>query len=327
MKTLIRDVCRRARAIPLADRVVQKFIRAWFHAPSEHDVALDDIFQRRYAFPFPPTHYYSPLPDIAAVKRNLRRWYKQSETPGMDWNLPGQLKLASELERFVTEAQSLPPFSKVTAGGFGPGYGEVEAYLLYMMLRHFKPARFIEVGSGVSTFYALTALRVNQEKDGIASKVTCIEPYPNDTLRELAHSNAVDLQDREVQDVELATFQALSANDVLFIDSSHVSKKDSDVDFLYLEVLPRLGRGVIVHIHDIPLPMPGIPLEHSLFDMTLFWNETALVKAFLMFNSAFQVIQCQSQLHYVKPEVVKRLAPVYDSKTHFPASLWLRRIA
>jgi hypothetical protein len=83
----------------------------------------------------------------------------------------------------------------------------------------------------------------------------------------------------------------------------------------------------VIHIHDMPFPMPAIPLEHPLFDTYLFWNEAALVKAFLLFNSAFQVIQCQSQLHQVKPEVLKKLVPIYDSKTHFPSSLWLSRLA
>jgi hypothetical protein len=307
IRQLLARVYRKARTIPLANRIVDKFFREY------------------YRLPFPPTHYYSPLPDLPSVKRNLSRWYKQSQSPGIDWNLPGQFRLAEHLAPYAGETQSLPHFAQVTLDGYGPGYGEVEAHLLYMILRHFKPTQYIEVGSGVSTFYALSALRANRERDGVNSNMTCIEPYPNQKLRKLATGHGVRLRECEVQDSGLGVFQELSANDVLFIDSSHVSKKDSDVEFLYLEVLPRLQNGVVLHIHDMPFPMPAIPLEHPLFETYLFWNEAALVKAFLLFNSAFQVIQCQSQLHHVKPEVLKKLVPIYDPKTHFPSSLWLSR--
>ena len=158
--------------------------------------------------------------------------------------------------------------------------------------------------------------------------MTCVDPYPSDKLRELVSERHIQLRACEVQDIEFSLFQELSANDVLFIDSSHVSKKDSDVDFLYLEVMPRLREGVVVQIHDMPFPMPAIPQAHPLFDTYLFWNEAALVKAFLLFNAAFQVTMCQSYLHHTKPEVLKRLAPVYDPKDakELPASLWLRKV-
>lgn len=300
--------------------------RAYLKARTIPDRLICKLFQFWYKFPFPPTHYYSPLPDLLSVKRNLSRWYKQSESPGIDWNLLGQFKLAEDLAQYAGETQSLPTFARVTLDGYGPGYGEVEAHLLYMILRYFKPAKCIEVGSGVSTFYTLSALAANRVREGVNSNMICIEPYPNDKLRELVAGHSVRLRECDVQDSGLDTFQELSANDVLFIDSSHVSKKDSDVEFLYLEVLPRLRNGVVIHIHDMPFPMPAIPLEHPLFDTYLFWNESALVKAFLLFNSAFQVILCQSQLHHVKPEVLKNLVPIYDSKTHFPSSLWLRKV-
>jgi predicted O-methyltransferase YrrM len=304
IRRLFARVCREARTTPLVNRVVDK------------------VFQEYYQLPFPPTHYYSPLPDLPSVKRNLSRWYKQSDSPGIDWNLEGQFKLAEDLAAYAGETQLLPHFAQVTQDGYGQGHGEVEAHLLYMILRHFKPAQCIEVGSGVSTFYSLNALRANRERDGVNSNMTCIEPYPNSKLRELVTGHRVRLRECEVQDIELAAFGELSANDVLFIDSSHASKKDSDVEFLYLEVLPRLRNGVVIHIHDMPFPMPAIPLEHPLFDTYLFWNEA---EAFLLFNSAFQVIQCQSQLHQVKPELLKKLLPIYDPKAHFPSSLWLSR--
>jgi predicted O-methyltransferase YrrM len=284
------------------------------------------LFEIWYDLPFPPAHYYSPLPDIRSVKKNLPRWYKEDTSPGIDWNLPGQLELLEHLRLYSSELASLPSFSQATQDGYGPGYGEIEALLLYLMLRQVKPSRVVEIGSGVSTFYTLTALETNRERDHVASNLTCVEPYPNDKLRALASERNIRLRECEVQDAGFDVFQELSAGDVLFIDSSHVSKKDSDVDFLFLEVLPRLRKDVLIHIHDIAFPMPALPLDHFLFDTYLFWNECALVRAFLSFNTTFRIVMCQSYLHYHKPDALKTLLPSYNPQIHFPSSLWMQRI-
>jgi predicted O-methyltransferase YrrM len=284
------------------------------------------LFEIWYDMPFPPAHYYSPLPDIRSLKKNLPRWYKEDTSSGVDWNLQGQLDLLEHLRPYSSEVTSLPSFSEVTQDGYGPGYGEIEALLLYMMLRRLKPSRVVEIGSGVSTFYTLTALETNRERENVVSNLTCVEPYPNQKLRALTSEGNVGLRECEVQDAGFDIFEELSANDVLFIDSSHVSKKDSDVDFLFLEVLPRLSKDVFIHIHDISLPMPALPLEHFLFDTYLFWNECALVRAFLTFNSAFRIEMCQSYLHYHQPDALKALLPTYNPEAHFPSSLWIRRV-
>ena len=101
------------------------------------------------------------------------------------------------------------------------------------MLRHVKPSRVIEIGSGVSTFYTLTAPETNHERDNVTAELTCVEPYLQDKLRTLTSERNVRLHECVVQDAGFEIFQELDANDVLFIDSSHVSKKDSDVDFLF----------------------------------------------------------------------------------------------
>ena len=220
----------------------------------------------------------------------------------------------------------LPAFDQVREDGYGPGYGEVESHLLYMMVRHFKPSLVVEVGSGISTFYTIQGLSANRAQDNVKSRLVCIEPYPNGKLRGLASAQDVELRESEVQDTLLSVFDELASGDILFIDSSHVSKKDSDVEFLYLEVLPRLREGVIIHIHDILLPMPAPPTTHPLFDTFLFWNEMALVRAFLLFNSAFEVIMCQSYLHSKHPEVLAQALPRYSRDKDCPGSLWLRRI-
>ncbi len=333
LRKLLTRSCLKAREAAIVDRFVSKLFQIWYDLPispyylaPRHDIG--EIFRHCYGLPFPPTHYYSPLPDLPAVKKKLARWYKESSSPGIDWNLGEQIELAEKIAQYAHELGSLPTFAQVTQNGYGQGYGEVEAHVLYMMMRHLKPSAVVEVGSGVSTFYTLSALRMTREKDGVAPRMTCVDPYPSSQLRELVSARHIQLRACEVQDIEFGVFQELSANDVLFIDSSHVSKKDSDVDFLYLEVMPRLRKGVVVHIHDMPFPMPTVPQAHPLFDTYLFWNEASLAKAFLLFNTAFRVTMCQSYLHHTKPEVLKRLAPVYDPEDpkEFPASLWLQKV-
>jgi hypothetical protein len=111
----------------------------------------------------------------------------------------------------------------------------------------------------------------------------------------------------------------------LFIDSSHIAKVGSEVNYLYLEVLPRLRPGVFIHIHDIPFPYPTPEPEAWIFREHQFWNEAALVQALLCGNPLFEVVLCTSWLHHLHPEVLTSAFRSYDPSRHVPSSLWLRR--
>jgi predicted O-methyltransferase YrrM len=291
---------------------------------------LDDLaaslFVVWYDLPIHPFSYYSPMPDLPATRRNLGRWYREGDFSHAPMDLEGQRAFVAELARYSGECAALPSFAQATADGFGQGYGEVEAQFLHCVLRHAKPRRMIEVGSGVSTYFALHALRMNEASDGVDFSLDCVEPYPMPKLTELAEQNRVTLHVKEVQDVGPELFQALDAGDVLFIDSSHVSKIDSDVNYLYLEILPALRKGVIVHVHDVPFPYLTPPPEHPIFNLSSLWNEAALLKAFLTFNNGFKVLACQSLLHYKSPESLRAVVPGYDPRRHFPDSLWMQKV-
>lgn len=192
--------------------------------------------------PFPLTHYYSPLADIPAVKGRLNRWHRKGMFNERQWDLTTQKKFLEELRAFKPESDALPSYAQVTVEGYGPGYGEIEAHLLHCMVRYFKPRKVIEVGAGVSTYFTLNALRMNNEEGHVRGEMACIEPYPSRKIDELADQGRISLYAKEVQDVEIDTFRNLEENDVLFIDSSHVAKVDSDVNWMYLEVFPNLKR-------------------------------------------------------------------------------------
>jgi len=283
-------------------------------------------FQEWYELPFPPTHYHSPLPEIPTVKRNLHRWYREDGLAGIRMDLRRQTAFLDSLAMFGSECDKLPSFDRVTAEGYGPGYGEVEAHFLHCLIRHFKPRKIIEVGSGVSTYFALNALEMNRHNEGIDASMICVEPYPKPKLHALVAQQNVTAYEQQVQDVDTRLFEQLEEGDMLFVDSSHVTKVDSDVNFLYFGVLPTLRKGVIVHVHDIAFPYLTCPPDHPMFDQSLLWNEGALLRAFLMWNGVFEILMCQSFLHFKCPESIKKVLTIYDQQKHFPSSIWMVKV-
>jgi len=188
------------------------------------------------------------------------------------------------------------------------------------------------VGSGVSTHCMLRALRQNEADGHAGSHMTCIEPNPSTPLEALAAEGAIELLPEPVQGVDMDRFEALEAGDLCFIDSSHAVKPGSDVNHLILEVLPRLRAGVIVHFHDIYLPYD---YPRDVLRTLYHWQETALLRAFLIGNAGVDILFSLSQLHYDAPDK-REVFPEYEPQAdvdgmatehsgHFPASTYLRK--
>ena len=273
-----------------------------------------------------PAHFYSPVPDTRILRKTIQRWNSASSLAGVNISTEAQETFLKNFSTYTPECAALPDYESVTQQGLGEGYSVVDAHTLYLMLRHIKPQRMMEVGSGVSTLFALEALAKNGTEGAEKPTITCIEPYPRRGLLKLADAGNVHLIQDFVQDVPVATFQELGDGDVLFIDSSHVLKLDSDVQYLYLEVLPQLQKGVVIHIHDIFFPYATPEPETWIFRQHQFWNESPLVQAFLAFNPAFEVLLCGSFMHHNAPQALQKAVPVYDPTTTFAGSLWLRKV-
>jgi len=284
------------------------------------------LFFESLGFHILPVHYYSPVPSLRSLSKNKNQWYKEGEFLGVDFKLNRQIGLLDELKAYKKECEGLAYYDNVTVRHFGEGYGEVEAHILHAMIRHFKPHRVIEVGSGISTFFAVGALSLNKKLDSVNSRMTCIEPYHWQRLNKINCDCELEVMNKPVQEVDLEFFKQLKENDILFIDSSHIVKAGSDVNYLYLEVLPILNKGVIIHIHDIPFPYPAFNRNLWLKGRYRFWNESALVQAFLTYNSDFEILLCSSYLHYKLPRALEETFTVYKPKEHFPTSLWIKRI-
>ena len=285
-----------------------------------------------------PVHYYSPVVDLRQLEATRTQWARRSDMPGIEWNPDHQLEAMREIcLRFQPEYRDNRVFAEAVSQHFGPGYGPIEAQALHAVVRHLQPARIIEVGSGVSTACMLAAARMNEERGGRRAAVTCVEPYPSARLRELGAEGRIELMERPVQRVAPEVFEALARGDLLFIDSSHTVKTGSDVNYLLLEVLPRLRSGVLVHMHDIFFPFDYTPLTLR----TLWhWNETSLLRAYMIHNARIRTLFCMSLMHHDQPDELRKIFPGYDPEPlkdglcvdvepmgyprhHFPCSIYL----
>lgn len=241
-------------------------------------------------------HYYEPLFDH---KKHIRKPLKDNRNlPGIDFNSAAQLELIKQFH-FNEELLKIPLEKSGTNTGFcyleGP-FPPADAEYLYNMIRLFKPKRVIEIGSGHSTLMAANAIKQNKIQDpNYNCQHICIEPYENKWLDDIG----VQVIRNRVEDCDLALFKTLEENDILFIDSTHIIRPQGDVLFEYLEILPSLRSGVIIHVHDIFTPM-DYPEEWVFFGRRL-WNEQYLLEAFLSCNNSFKILGSTSFLlkeHY-----------------------------
>jgi hypothetical protein len=274
--------------------------------------------------------YYSPLPSRRRLKSTMDRWSKPSSLLGVEYDIAGMKATLTELmsgyyEEFVN---LLPSYEQALQIGFGPGYTRLDAQILYATLRAKKPARYVEVGSGLSTYYASLAAKRNA-REGHPMQITCVEPYPFEALGRIPGIHVIR---QEVQAVGIALFTALDENDVLFIDSSHIVRLDGDVPFLFLEVLPALRSGPLVHIHDIPFPYHcPFPPKYWIYEQTwpMWWNESMLLHALLCGNKQFEVSLSTPLIRYYDEAFLAGLLPDYRTVEQEPntfSSIWLKRV-
>jgi hypothetical protein len=280
-----------------------------------------------------PNRFYTPISDVNELRRTRATWAHRSSMIGVDVAVQNQAALLQEMVKpFEPEYRGNKTFLEGTSGGFGPGFGYIEAQCFHGVLRSLKPRKIIEVGSGVSTYCAMKAIALNSQSEK-ATQLTCIEPYPSEFLVETAKAHGIELIKSPVQNLDPDVFLELGTGDLLFIDSTHAVKPAGDVLYLYLEVLPRLKPGVIIHIHDIYFPYV---YQRDLLTSFYQWSETALLQALLTFNSHLSILFCLSQLQYDAPEVLADVFPEYvrqpaddglaDRFTpgHFPSSIYLQ---
>ena len=269
----------------------------------------------------PDGHFYSPIPSHDEVRRNEERIFRIPERlPAIDLNVNEQLLTLTSLAEYCDEI----PFQPGKTKGLryflqNPMFGFADGICLYGLIRHLKPKRIIEVGAGYSS-----CVMLDTNERFFANKISCtfIEPNPASflSLLEPADSNRIQLLQTPLQDVDPGTFLNLAANDILFIDSTHVSKAGSDVNYLVFEVLPKLQSGVYIHFHDIfyPFEYP----KQWICDLGISWNEAYLLRAFLQYNPSFRIALFINYLERFHSDRLRELMP--QSLGGAGGSLWLR---
>jgi Methyltransferase domain len=271
----------------------------------------------------PPGHFYSPICNPAELRNDSARIWRDAlaqECPGIDLRPAAQLALLSEFStytggiQFPTDATDDPTQYFYLNGQFGC----LDAEVLFCMLRRLQPKAMFEIGSGYST---LVAAEVNRRFLDSSMNLTCIEPFPRPFLTRPIEG-LTSLLETKVQQVDLSRFETLAANDVLFVDSSHVTKTGSDVNHIVFEILPRLNQGVYIHFHDIFLP-DDYPIGWAI-DENRSWNEQYLLRAFLQYNERFTI---RWNTYFMMTRYLEETYGVFPrfNKLWLGGSLWLQK--
>jgi hypothetical protein len=270
-------------------------------------------------------HFYSPVVDPSEI-REERIWPQiPPVVVGIDFDESGHEQiLKTVFPRFMPE-YDYPEILEETSDlskffTQNSQFSWLDCRTLFVLLREWQPRKIVEIGSGFTT---LLFADVNSRFQGGAAEFICVEPYPRPFLKK-GIPGVTQLLEQKVQDVPLEIFARLGAGDILFIDSSHVAKTGSDVVYLFSEILPRLEKGVRVHVHDIFLPR-DYPRDWVITENRS-WNEQYMLRALLTFSSAFRVTFGCSYAFWRFPDLVK--AALSNPKGHAfgGGSFWFERI-
>lgn len=289
-----------------------------------------------------PTHFYWPIPDLNSLSQ--KDWTASALSEGVKLGLERQVQmLDADLLAFRVECN----FPEAAADcehqfHFNNGFFEhVDAEIAWAMVRHFQPSRIVEIGSGNSTRLLAAAMCRNREQ-GSPGELISIDPHADRVLLR-GFPGLTKLISRPVQQVPVEVFTDLGPGDILFIDSSHVVMMDSDVIHEYLRILPKLKAGVVIHIHDIFMPL-DYPQKFVMKNLC-FWGEQYLLEAFLSFNRAFEVLWASSAMQLFHrdqlekylpswrdsflrmPEEMRAFTPTLDGKNVWPCSFWMQKVA
>jgi predicted O-methyltransferase YrrM len=271
---------------------------------------------------YPPGHYYSPIPDVKELTKEATSLFDNAKPEAIEFKEEKQLELFHKFIPYYKEF----PFTNTTSEKYRYSVPEsfftyTDAVILYSMIRSFEPKKIVEIGSGYSSALMLD---INQYYFNQKQQLTFIDPDFR-RLKKLMKSGDEDscsLVEKKVQESNPDYFLALDENDLLFIDSSHVSKTGSDLNYLIFKILPLLKKGVIIHFHDVYYPFE-YPSELVL-EKKLAWNEAYLLRAFLMYNPMFEIVYFNNYIYEKHIDLLKEKMPEFMKDEG--ASLYIRKI-
>jgi predicted O-methyltransferase YrrM len=254
-----------------------------------------------------PVHYYQPIFDPNAIPDSV--WERKHDLPGIEFNEERQLTLLREFGKCGEECR----WPEHAVGGYyaqNDTFGYSSGALLHAAIRYFAPRQVIEVGAGMSTLLITAALHANER-----GLLTTIDPNPREQVFDLPER--CEIVPKPVEAIPVETFERLGCDDILFIDSSHVIRTGGDVNYLYLDVLPRLKSGVVVHIHDIQLPYEYFKTYSTRRNAPrLFWTEQYLLQALLTNSSRWEVLLAGYWVQRDRAEHFQRAFPHWSPDAH-----------
>ena len=283
---------------------------------------IKKITQKKISQWPPPGHFYSPIPSIDEIKSKEKAIFTISskKIPAINLNGISQLKLLKKLKKFYKNL----PFEANKKDNLryffnNPCFSYGDAIIYYCMIRKLKPKRIIEIGTGYSS---CVALDTNELFFDNSISCTFIDPYPKLFLSLIKKSdkNRIKVINKNLQEIDLKIFSGLSCRDILFIDSTHVSKINSDVNYIFFQILPCLKAGVFIHFHDIFFPFE-YPKEWVY--QGLAWNEAYLLRVFLQYNKIFKIQFFNSFMAYWHRKEVAKDIPLFLKNTG--GSIWINK--
>lgn len=289
-RSLLNEINQRDQIVSSLTNEISTIRQSASQKENELQFQIDQLQQERnesFKFAY-PGHYYSPIPSIPEIQKvESRIWGNiPSQLPAIDLNTEEQLHLLKNFTQYYNEI--FFPAEKQENSRYyynNDFYPFTDGAILYSMMRHLKPRRIIEIGSG---FSSAIMMDVNDRFFNGQVKLDFIEPYPDRliSLMKEADQKRYAIHQQFIQNIDLEIFSQLEENDILFIDSSHVSKIDSDVNKILFEILPILKKGVFIHFHDLFYPFE---YHKEWVYKGVVWNEAYMLRAFLQFNQHFQI--------------------------------------
>jgi hypothetical protein len=314
--------------MPLTHSIKEVFIKFLSNFPSFKQRI--ELYREYKSYPHAPGHYYSVIPDLNEVQLRSKKIFENNEIGGINLREGEQLQLLNELKAHYKQM----PY-RFSGGSneedrtyrFKPQndyYRYGDAIFLFCMMLYLRPSKIIEVGSGYSS-----SMMLDTNENFLQNKalLTFVEPYPEERLYSLlkeGDENNTRIIRSFVQDTDLDIYKSLEANDILFIDSSHVSKPGSDVNFIFFNILPILKPGVFIHFHDIFYPFE-LPASWVL-ENKWFWNENYILRAFLMNNPDYEIVLFNNLLYKKYSSWFEEEMPEALIDWQHTGSIWLRKI-
>lgn len=257
-----------------------------------------------------PGHFYSPFVESSIIQRFKEEPVLTNEILGIDLHVQNQkellYQLSSHYNQLIWPLENTQTFRYSYNNDY---FSFSDAIFLHSIVLHFQPKKIYEVGSGYSSA-ALLDINENHFQNKI--DVQFVEPFPEERLFNLiSESEKKNVHKCFIQSMPLSFWESLNQNDILFIDTSHVSKFKSDVNYIFFEILPRLKPGVIIHFHDIFFPFE-YPIEW--IEQGRSWNEAYLLRAFLQYNQTFKILLFPSMLEKMETKFLSEKMPLCMQK-------------